>query len=354
LKSNLLRLSLSVAAAATLAGIPHASFASAETAHTFRIQEQWNLGGNGGWGPLLFDAPTRQLYIPRTDRVAVVNTETGKVTGEISGFVDARTVALDDQGKLGFVSDIMDGTAGFVRVFDRSTLKVTASILVGKIPTSVIFDPVTKTVFAFSVSERSASVIDPVAGLVIATFPLPGKPQFALTDRNGAIFVTLRGTGQMIRIDTASHRITATWPLAPCDGFTGLAFDAGRRQLLGSCYDGGLYSVDGGSGSVAPLGANAPNPADIAFDSRRDMLVSASNTGVLTVFHRESSGQYTRLDELTTSPRAGTVTVDSNTGRVYLVTAKFEQRPVSGKGMEELQARLTPIPGSFVVLVVSP
>jgi hypothetical protein len=40
----------------------------------------------------------------------------------------ARGIALDGVGKFGYVSDLTDGTAGFVRVFDRSTLKLVASI----------------------------------------------------------------------------------------------------------------------------------------------------------------------------------------------------------------------------------
>jgi hypothetical protein len=46
--------------------------------------------------------------------------------------------------------------------------------------------------------------------------------------------------------------------------------------------------------------------------------------------------------------------LDPNKDRVYLVTAKFQQRQVSGQGMEEAESRLTPVPGSIVVLVVGP
>jgi YVTN family beta-propeller protein len=331
-----------------------ASSVPAETLPSFHIQEQWNLGGNAGWGSLLFDSPSKLLYVPRTDRIMLLNTESGQVVGEISGFVDAREVALDDSGRFGFASDITDGTIGLVRVFDRSTLKVVSSIQVGRIPNAVLFDPVTKNVFAFSSRDRNASVIDTKTNTVIATIPLPGKPHIAVTDGKGTIFAGFRGIGQMARIDPAKQKMTASWPIAPCAEFTGLTIDAVHRQLLGSCADGKLISVNADSGHVATIGEIGLGAGDVAFDPRNGLLISAASRGVLTIFHQDSASQYTREEEVPTLPRAGTLALDPNKDRVYLVTARFQQRQVSGQGMEEAESRLTPVPGSIVVLVVGP
>jgi hypothetical protein len=46
--------------------------------HAFHIQDQWNIGGAGGWSHLLLDAPAQRLYISRANRIMVVDTETGK------------------------------------------------------------------------------------------------------------------------------------------------------------------------------------------------------------------------------------------------------------------------------------
>ena len=326
----------------------------AETHTSFHIQQQWSPGGNAGWGSLHFDATSKLLYVPRTGSVMVLNTGSGKVMGEISGFVDAREVALDDAGKFGFVTDITDGTVGLVRVFDRSTLKVISSIPVGRLPNAIVFDRVTRNVFAFSSRDRNASVIDTKTNTVVATIPLPGKPHIAVTDGHGAIFAGLRGIGQMARIDTASRKVAAAWPIEPCTEFTGLTIDAQHRQLLGSCADGKMISVNADSGQVNVIGESGVGAGDVAFDSRNGLLISAASSGVLTIFHQDAASQYTRQEQVSTLPRAGTLALDPNKGCVYLVTAKFQQRQVSGKGMEEAEARLTPVPGSFVVLVVGP
>lgn len=352
--ANLLRISLVLIGALTPQLLFPVNSAHAESKPTLHIQQQWHLGGAAGWGPMLFESSSKRLYLPRTDRVVVLDTETGKVTGEITGFVDARNIALDDQGRFGFVTDITDGTVGFVRVFDRSTLKLVSTIPVGRIPSAIVFDPVTKAVFAFSSRDRSASVIDTTTNTVTASFPLPGKPHIAVTDGKGAIFVGLRGIGQMVRIDARSRTVSANWPIAPCAEFTGLAIDASHRQLLGSCFNGDLVSVNADSGQVLAIGQGAISPGDLAFDPLHHQLFSAASTGTLTVFRQESANQYTLVEEATTLPRASTMALDPDTGRLYLVTAKFQQRPVVGKGMEELESRLVPVPDSLVVLVVGP
>jgi YVTN family beta-propeller protein len=241
-----------------------------------------------------------------------------------------------------------------VRVFNRSTLKLVSSIQVGRIPSAALFDPLTKNVFSFSSRDRSVSVIDTKTNTVIATIPLPGKPHIAVTDGQGAIFVGFRGIGQMARIDSSSQKIIASWPIAPCDEFTGLTIDAAHRQLLGSCADRKMISVNADSGQAALIGESGIGAGDLAFDPQSGLLISAASSGVLTIFHQDSTSQYKRQQEVSTLPRAGTLAMDPVKNRVYLVTAKFQQRPVSGKGMEEAEARLTPVPGSVVVLVVGP
>jgi YVTN family beta-propeller protein len=318
------------------------------------IQKQWNLGGSAGWGPMHVDSPSRLLYVPRTGSIMVINTDSGQIAGEISGFIDAREVALDDQGKFGYATDIMDGTVGLVRVFDRANLKIVSSVPVGRIPSAIVFDPLTKNVFAFSSRDRNVSVIDTKTNTVIATIPLPGKAHIAVTDGRGTIFVGFRGIGKMARIDTAAQKVTESWPVAPCDEFTGLTMDAANRQLLGACVNRKLVSINANSGQVAPIGESAPGTGDLAFDPQNHLLLSAANSGVLTIFHQDAPSQYARVEEVSTMPRAGTLAFDPVQGRAYLVTAKFEQRPVTGEGMEEAASRLTPVPDSIVVLVVGP
>jgi hypothetical protein len=343
---------LTLFAAATGLAFSQPVPARAPAQPSFHIADQWKLGGPGGWGPLLFDSKSNRLYVPRTSRVAVLDAKTGKVLGEVPGFVDARNVALEGDGRFGYVTDLMDGTVGMVRVFDTSNFQLVASIEVDPIPGAIVFDPVTKMVFAFSYRGRNAAVIDPATNTVAATIALPGKPHLAVTDGKGAIFVSFRGMGKLVRIDTVSRKLAADWPTDPCSEFRGLAFDAEHRLLLGSCNGQQMIAVNADSGQVTSIGQCQIDARDLAFDAENHWLFSASASGLLAVYRQDSATHYTELEAIPTALRAGTIAEDPGKGRVYLVTADFAPRKAPGPGMEEMEARQAPVLGSFRVIVV--
>jgi hypothetical protein len=319
--------------------------------HAFHVAEQWNIGGKGGWGFLAVDPIAHRLFIPRTDHISVVDTETGKVLGEIDGMVNLRNLALDDSGTYGYATDVTDGTAGFVRVFDRTSFKLVASIPTRPVPFAIVYDPTTKLVFAFSSRGHSVDIVDSSTNKVVSTLPLAGRPGSAVSDGKGGVFVALPAEGMIQRIDAASHKVTASWPLAPCTGPSNLAIDAQHRRLFTSCEDHSLISVDAASGKIDTIGEAAENAGDLDFDPRLNILFLADATGSLTVFRRESSLHYIKLQSVRTEAGARTMVVDHENGKAYLVTSKYGMN--SGNVSEELRYRPTPIPGTFSVLVVS-
>jgi YVTN family beta-propeller protein len=320
------------------------------TPRAFHIENQWNVGGKGGWGFLCLDASTHQLYIPRTNHVMVVDTVTGEISGDVEGLTNVRDIALDDSGKYGYVTDVTDGSAGFVRVFDRSTLKLVTSIPTGLIPDAIVFDPATKSIFVFNSRGHSATVIDSATNQVVATIPLSGRPSSAVADGKGGVFVVLPALGEITHIDTAAKKVTASWQLAPCTGPIGLAIDTTRRQLFTACEDHKLVAVNADTGHVTAIGDAPVNSGDINFDSRHNMLFLADASGTLTIFHRDSPNKYSRLQKVKTQPGARTMIVSQQDAKAYLVTSKFGQN--TGAVSEELQFRPTPIPGTFSVIVV--
>jgi YVTN family beta-propeller protein len=320
------------------------------TSPPFHVKSQWNVGGKGGWGFLCLDTSTHQLYIPRTDHVMVVDTVTGMVSGEVEGLTNVRDIVLDDSGKYGYVTDVTDGTAGFVRVFDRSTFKIVTSVPTGLIPYSIVFDPTTKSIFVFNSRGRSATIINGTTNQVTATIPLSGRPSSAVTDGKGSVFVALPALGQIARIDSATKQVTASWQLTPCTGPAGLAIDSARHELFTVCENHEVVAVNSDTGHVTPIGDAPANSGDINFNSKRNMLFLADASGTLTIFHRDSLGKYSTLQKLKTQPGARTMAVSQQDDRAYLVTSKFGQN--AGAVSEELQFRPTPVPGTFSVIVV--
>lgn len=317
----------------------------------FHVEDQWNIGGKGGWGFLAVDPAAHRLFIPRTDHISVVDIDTGKVLGDIAGMVNLRNLALDDSGKYGYATDVTDGTAGFVRVFDRTTFKLVVSIPTRPIPFAITFDPATKLVFAFSSRGHSVDVIDVSTDQVVSTISLSGRPGSAVGDGKGSVFVTLPAESMIERIDAASRKVAASWPLAHCTGPGGLAIDAQHRQLFTTCEDHKLVSVNAANGQVETIGDATESAGDIDFDPQVNMLFMADAAGSLTVFHRESPLHFAKLASVKTESGARTMVVDHKNGKAYLVTSKYGLN--SGNVSEELRYRPTPIPGTFSVLVVS-
>ena len=280
-------------------------------------------------------------------RVEVLDTDSGKVVGSITGLKGTHGVALDDSGKYGYVSD---GGANVVVVFDRATLATVASIPAGTNPDGIAFEPVTKTVWAFNGRSSNATVIDTGQQKVVATIPLDGKPEFPVADGKGTVFANIESKNEIVRFDAAARKITATWPLANCESPSGLAIDPAGRRLFAVCDGGKMAVVDANSGKTLANPSIGDGPDAARYDSARKLAFSSNGgSGTLTIIDAGKDG-YPVLQNLATQRGARTMTLDTATGRIYLATAKFGERPAPTA--ENPRPRPAIVPGSFTILVV--
>jgi YVTN family beta-propeller protein len=324
--------------------------ATATTSPQFRVKSQWNIGGTGGWGFLVLDDSAHRLYIARTNRVMVVDPNTGQHVGEVGDMKNIRNIALDDSGKYGYVTDVTDGSAGFVRVFDRSTLKLVASIPTGAIPDAIVFDRLSKSIFAFNSRGHDVTVIDTATNQVTTTIPLSGRPGSAIGDGDGGIFVALPALGVITRIDALTKKAEASWQLAPCTGPSGLAINSLHHQLFTTCENHTLVAVDAATGRVSTIGQVPPGAGDIDFAPKQNLIFVADVNGTLSIFHRDSPNRYSKVQQVKTELGARTMIASHQEPKAYLVTSKYGQNTAATS--EELQFRPTPIPGTFSLIVV--
>ncbi len=75
-------------------------------------------------------------------------------------------------------------------------------------------------------------MIDAAGGKVLGTIPLEGKPEFAVSDGKGEVFVNIEDKSEIEAIDPAKMEVKAKWPLAPCKEPSGLAIDRKNRRLF--------------------------------------------------------------------------------------------------------------------------
>ncbi len=312
----------------------------------YSVLTQWTVGGEGGWDYLTSDPKAHRLYITHGSKVEVLNSDSGKAVGSITGLQGTHGVALDGAGKYGYISD---GKANVVVVFDRSSLATVASIPAGTNPDGIVFEPVTKTVWAFNGRSNNATVIDTETRKAIATIALSGKPEFPVADGTGTVFANIETKNEIVRLDAKTKTLTATWPLAKCESPSGLAIDLTGRRLFAVCDGGKMAVVDANSGKLLASPAIGEGPDAARYDAARKLAFSSNGEGTLTIVDA-SKPAYPVLQTLATQKGARTLTLDELTGRLYLATAAFGAQPAATAANPHPRPSITP--GSFTILVV--
>ena len=322
---------------------------SAQSAADYTVAERFTLGGLGGWDCLSVDPTTHRLYIARNDRVLVVDTETGKSIATIASMDGAHGVALAPLLRRGFVSN---GHAGSVTEFDLDSEKPLREFPIqGKNPDILMLDHVTKHLFVFNGGSHDASVLDPATGKTLATIALPGKPEFAVSNHRGMVFVNIEDTAQLVRIDAVKAKVTATWKLQDCEEPTGLALDANHHRLFSTCGNEQLSVTDARNGKHVASVPIGKGPDGVAFDAERALIFSPNGAdGTLTVVHEDDADHYSVVANVPTQASARTLALDPRTHRVYTVAAEFAPAPAPTAA--EPHPRRTVIDGTFTLLAI--
>ncbi len=318
-------------------------------AEAYSIEQQFVLGGPGGWDYLTIDSSANRLFISRADRVLVIDTRDGSLIATIADTPGVHGIALaPDIGK-GFTSN---GRADAVTVFDLKSLAPAGTIAVnGHNPDAILYDTASGHLYTFNGRSQDISVIDALKGSVIATIPAGGKPEFAASDGAGRIFFNIEDSSQLGVIDSSTSKRIATWPLRNCEEPTGLALDIAHRRLFSVCANGVLVVTDAVSGRYVAEVPIGKGPDAAAFDAAKGLVFSSNGQdGTLTVIHEDDPDRYSVVATAITQKSARTMALDPMTHKIYLVAAEFGAVPEPSAGNAHPRAPV--LDGSFKVLVV--
>jgi DNA-binding beta-propeller fold protein YncE len=317
-----------------------AMLASTAADADYKVVKTWKIGGDGGWDYLTVDSAEHRLFVARATRVMVIDTASGKQVGEIPDTPGVHGVALAPDLGSGFTSNGREDT---VTVFDLKSLAVQRKIKVGNGPDAILYDPFSKRVFTFNGkgSEKSATAINASKGEVVGKIELGGKPEFAVTDEKGSVFVNIEDTSEIVTLDPQKLVVKSRWKLAGCEEPTGLAIDRKHRRLFSAC--GGnkkLVVVDADNGKILASPAIGEGCDAVAFDADRGLIFASAGDGTITVIKEDSVDKYGVEQTVTTQKTARTMAVDTNTHQLFTVAANVGPKP--DRKVE---------PDSFVVLV---
>jgi len=331
------------AALLALATVPLAC-AAASSPPPARLLSRLALGGPGGWDYLAFDAPSRHLFVSRGDRVLVIDVDAGKQVGTIAGTAGVHGIALADDLHRGFVSD---GRSASVTVFDLASLKTVATITgTGQNPDAILYDSASHHVLTFNGRSASASVIDPAKQAVIGGIALPGKPEFAVADGAGHVYVNIEDKAELVQLDSIHDKVLQVWSLAPCESPTGLALDNAHHRLFAVCDNRTMAVLDAADGhhvADVPIGEG---PDGVVFDAAEAMIYSANGeSGTITAVHEDDPDHYRVTATIPTQISARTLALDPKLHRLYLSAARLG-------ATRQANGRRTIEPDSIAVLTV--
>ena len=312
-----------------------------------QVLQRWKLPGSEGWDYLTFD-PSHRLFVSHGTRVDVVSTDSGQIVGSIPDTLGVHGIALAQDLGRGFTSN---GKSNSVTAFDLDSLKVIQEVKIpAQNPDAILYEPAGKHIFTFNGKSKNVTVLDASTLAVVSTLPVPDKPEFAVDDGAGQIYVNIESDpGQMVIIDSRKLTVKATWPLPGCSSPSGLSIDRVHHRLFSVC-DGKVMAVTnaetGAPVARVPIGEG---PDATVFDPQRGLVFSSNGDGTLTVVRRSASDRYDVIGNLPTQRGARTMALDTVSGKLYLVTADFDPAPPATQ--DQPHPRPTPIPGTFTILV---
>ena len=319
----------------------------------FFIKNTWFIGGAGSWDYLSMDATAQRLFIAHGSAVQVVDVKTGTLAGEITGLREAHTVALDDTGEFGYISD---GRANDVKVFDRSSMQIVAAIPTVPNPRALVFEPRTKLLFAVcSIPVTAATtpqmncastqatlpraspgktnivssiaVINTVTRTAVGQILLSGKLGFTLADGNGAVYINITDRNQVLRINAEAiaallqekqTAIASTPPIhPPADPSATSAENSSASNASftpAATVDWSRTHPPEEDALTFSLPEGCRQPVGLAIDGVHFRLFVACDNWKLAVLNT-SSGQV--VTSLTTGPGTDAIAYDAERGLIF-------------------------------------
>ena len=207
-----------------------------------------------------------------------------------------------------------------------------------------MYDDFSKLIITCNGRSNDLSLIDPSTEKLVATIPVGGKPETAVSDGRGKIFVNIEDKNEIISVDISSHTVLNRWPLAPSEGPTGLAIDLKNNRLFAGC-EKTLVVLDATAGKVIARVTIGNGCDGVVFDPSLGFAFASCGEGVLSIVHETANGEYALLENVPTKASARTSALDPKTHTVYLPAAEFQKNATPG-------TRPPVVPGTFQVLVV--
>jgi len=288
----------------------------------YSLYKTIHVGDELGWDYVAADEENRNMYFSHGTKVLVVSMDSDSIIAEIPKTFGVHGITFCNELNKGFVSN---GKANSITVFNLKKFSVTDTIAVNGInPDAIMYDAYSKQVFTFNGKTNNATVIDAATLKITGFVKLPGKPEFAVTDLKGNIYVNIEDKSELVQIDAVKMAVVNTWSIAPGNEPSGLAIDRKNNLLFSVCSSKQLIVFDIKKKMVTDSVSIGGRVDAVVFDPVTKTLFTSNGEGNVTIIKQKTAHLYKEIQTLVTQKGCKTMMLDEKTKKIYLPAARFE------------------------------
>lgn len=258
------------------------------------------------------DVRGRRLFISALENhtVEVVDLTAGKWLRRVSGVEKPQGECyVAGLGKL-FTAD---GTAGSVKVYRGSDLRLLATIPLDLGPDAEAYDPSTRRLYVGYGGEDAGKsfgevgIIDAVSDRHIGDIRTPAHPGAVLVGRPGrTIYITVPKTQEVSQINASTGRIVATWKVKEGNPDS-LAYDSSRDRLfVGTRKPAEVEVFDARSHRWIASMPSVGLMDGLFYDATHRRIYASGGDGSVAVYQQLSADHYEELGNVPTGPNGRT------------------------------------------------
>jgi len=179
----------------------------------------------------------------------------------------------------------------------------------------------------------TAVAIDPNKAEITGTAELEDDaPEGAASDGTGKLFVNNESKNTIQVIEAKTMKVLASWPIAPCEGPTGIAYDKASKRIFSGC-SGTSVVVNADTGKVVATIANGDGVDALGWDPAEKLIyIPAGREGNVTVVHQDSADKYTVVATVPTMQGGKTIAVDPVKHMAYVFAPEYGPAPAPAAG----------------------
>jgi 6-phosphogluconolactonase (cycloisomerase 2 family) len=287
---------------------------------SYHYLKEISLGGEAKWDYLVVDAQARRLYVSHHMLYNVIDLDKETAVGTITDTQGCHGFAFAPDLKRGFTTNGQESTSSIV---DLGSLKTLSKVTTGEKPDSILFDPKNQEVYTFNGKGDSITVYKATTSEVTTTIPLPGKPEFVQLDpAAGMIYVNIEDKNEVVAVNTQTHQIANTWPVAPGEAPSSMAIDLASHRLFIGCDNKTMVVMDSATGKIVtsfPIGDGVD--ASVFDPGTKLIFSSCGKDGVCVIVLEDDPNHYTTVQTLKTAQSARTMAIDPTTHKIYFSSA---------------------------------